>query len=244
MGTEKDDMEEIKRMFAQINTKLTAVQEKLDKNEETISELKHENQRLIKTIKVQEERLEQVEREIRRNNIIIQGLPDIDGENQEGVKEEIQGVLREIGVEINPLVDIKETTKLGIYKPNKKRPILVKLQTWDKKMEIFKRTKELKGKDIWINDDYTKKVQDDRKILIPHLKQAKQQGHRAYLRHNKLIVNGEAFGVEDFQNPENKEKGKEEENQREGKRTASERSPEGEAFNQQQRKITKITSKN
>ncbi|KAF5270094.1 hypothetical protein FQA39_LY08506 [Lamprigera yunnana] len=54
------DMEEIKRMFAQINTKVTTVEEKLGKNAETLGELKQENQRLIKTVKDQEERLQSV----------------------------------------------------------------------------------------------------------------------------------------------------------------------------------------
>lgn len=240
MGSEKEKMEEIKGMFKQISTQLTAVEEKLDKSTETISELKQENQRLKKTIKDQEERLEQVEREIRRNNIIVQGLADIDEEKQEEVTKKVQEMLRDIGVEINPDADIKEITKLGTFKTNKKRPILVKLQTRNKKMEIFERTKELKGKDIWINDDYTKKVQEDRKHLIPHLKQAKQLGHRAYLRYNKMIVNGRAYGAEDFENTEKKEK----ENQGDKKRTVNERSPESEELNQQLRKITRTERKN
>lgn len=196
MGSEKENMEEIKSMFEKISTQLTTVETKLDKSTATINELKQENQELKRIIKEQEGRLELVEKEIRRNNIVIQGVADKAEEKQEEVEEKVQGILAEIGVEINPGADIKEITKLGTFKPNKKRPILVKLHTWKKKLEIFEQTKHLKRRDIWINDDYTKKVQEDRKRLMPHLKQARQEGHTAYLRYNRMIVNNSAYSLE------------------------------------------------
>lgn len=52
------------------------VENKLDKSTEAISKLKQENQELNKIIKNQEERVEQFESEIRRNNITLQGLLD------------------------------------------------------------------------------------------------------------------------------------------------------------------------
>jgi oligoribonuclease NrnB/cAMP/cGMP phosphodiesterase (DHH superfamily) len=56
------------------------------------------------------------------------------------------------------------------------------------KLEIRKRVEHLKGTDIWITEDYTKKMQQERKQLIAHLKQAKQKGYKAVLEHNKLIT--------------------------------------------------------
>ena len=90
-------------------------------------------------------------------------------------------------------------------------------------MEIYKLTKNLKGSDIWINDDFSKKVQAERKCLTPYLQQVRQQGSTAYLRYNKMIIDGKVYGKEHF---EMTVKSKD-------KRTSSERSPLSEEVTQQ-----------
>lgn len=69
-------------------------------------------------------------------------------------------------------------------------------------MEIFDRIKQQKGKNIQ-NDDYTKKIQEDRKRLIPHLKRVTQKANAAY---NKKIMNNKVCIVEDQENIETKGK--------------------------------------
>jgi hypothetical protein len=81
--------------------------------------------------------------------------------------------------------------RIGTYETRKKRPILIKLRTRQCKLLILrKRTKNLKGTDIWITEDFTKKVQQERKQLILHFKQAKQDGHKALIKYDKLIISG------------------------------------------------------
>lgn len=228
-------MEEIKQMFAQINAKLQSVEDKLDRNSEIIKELRNENLKLKETTLEQGERIEALEREIRRNNIVIQGIEDENEEGQEETENKIKIMLNKIGVEINMEKDIVEVNRLGAYKPNKDRPISVKIRKWSKKMEICRNAKNLKGTNIWIGDDFSKKVQEERKALIPHLKEARKQGHKALLMYNKLMVNGEAYKLEDLE---------ETTAQKDNKRTASERSPGNEEQNQQLRKITRMSRKN
>ena len=142
-----------------------------------------------------------------------------------------------MGVEINVDIDVAEITRIGKFQPERKRPILVKLQTWNKKIEVYQKAKNLKGSEIWINDDYTKKVQEDIKALMPYLKREKLRGHRVFLRYDKLVINDEAYELEQLVNEEW-------EVQRERKRTISERSPENHEINQQLRKVTKTDRKN
>ncbi|KAF5280115.1 hypothetical protein FQA39_LY18149 [Lamprigera yunnana] len=60
--------EEIKEMFAQIQEKLSRVEEKLDKNTQVIRDLKEENKKLKRTIKQQDERIELIEEEIKKKS--------------------------------------------------------------------------------------------------------------------------------------------------------------------------------
>lgn len=65
-----------------------------------------------------------------------------------------------------------------------KRPILVKLTKEGRKAMVLRNTKLLKGSNIWIDEDYSK-----RRELLTYLKEAKTKGHEAYSRNNKLIIN-------------------------------------------------------
>ena len=158
-----------------------------------------ENLLLKESIKEQDSRFELLEKEIRKNNIIIQGVVDENDEKEENVTEKVQNILTKMGVKVDVEMDASEIRRIGTYKPNRNRPILVKLQKWKTKMEIYKLTKNLKGSDIWINDDFSKKVQAERKCLTPYLQQVRQQGSTAYLRYNKMIIDGKVYGKEHFE---------------------------------------------
>ncbi|KAK9745122.1 Zinc-finger associated domain (zf-AD) [Popillia japonica] len=151
MGTESEDMKEIKQ---------------------------HGNNRAIKNgklrikIEAQEKRLEIVEKQIRRNNIVIQGIEDGGNDN---VKDKVKELFTRIGADVKIEKDITEIIRLGPYNPAKKRAVLVKLNGWEQKMKIYNQTKKLKGSNIWINDDFSRKVIQDRKELIPRSKEARDK---------------------------------------------------------------------
>jgi chromosome segregation ATPase len=145
-----EEMEEIRNMFRQIDEKVTTVDRKIDKNAKEMVCLRQQNEKLKRNIKEQEERLGMIEREIRRNNIIIQGMVDQEREDHVETREKVQEVLRKIGADlVNANTEIVEVRRIGTYETRKKRPILIKLRTRQSKLLILKRTKNLKGKKIY-----------------------------------------------------------------------------------------------
>ena len=77
----------------------------------------------------------------------------------------------------------------------------------------------MKDSNIWIDDDVTKTVQDIRRRLVPHLKVARQNGKKAFLKYDQLIIEGAKYGIKHFNQVDQEEiKFK--------KRTAAECSPE------------------
>jgi hypothetical protein len=145
-----EEMEEIRNMFRQIDEKVTTVDRKIDKNAKGMVCLRQQNEKLKRNIREQEERLGMIEREIRRNNIIIQGMVDQEREDHVETSEKVQEVLRKIGADlVNANTEIVEVRRIGTYETRKKRPILIKLRTRQSKLLILKRTKNLKGKKIY-----------------------------------------------------------------------------------------------
>jgi hypothetical protein len=103
--------------------------------------------------------------------------------------------------------EIVEVRRIGTsYETRKKRPIVIKFRTRQCKLLILKRTKSLKGTDIWITEDFTKKVQQERKQLIPHFKQPEQDEHKALMKYDKLTIEGKVYGTDYFEIGEGRSK--------------------------------------
>ncbi|KAF2888038.1 hypothetical protein ILUMI_18135, partial [Ignelater luminosus] len=96
---------------------------------------------------------------------------------------------------------------------------MLKLTNGYNKTEILQQTKRLKGTYILIDEDY------------PHLKDAKMKEHKALMKYNKLINNGQTYGVQDCTETKLSHAGGA--NGGTGKRTATERSPEGDNLQNQ-----------
>lgn len=84
---------------------------------------------------------------------------------------------------------------MGKYLKGNNRPRLVKF-TRDKKRQIFQQTKVLKNTKTWIDEDYSKGTLEERRQLLPFLKESRQKGKRAKLKNNKLIINEGMYTVQ------------------------------------------------
>lgn len=246
MGSENIDNNEMRRienMFEVISEKLVTMDGKLEQIMKENEGIKHENAKLKNHVMAQDRKIVWLEREIRRKNIVIRGVEDKDKEKGEETMCEMITVIQKLGVQINK-EEIDEVKRIGSYKEDRQRPILAKLTSGNKKWEILNNTTKLKGTNIWIDEDYTKETMEERKRLIPIMKEAREQGHRAYLKHNKLVIDNEVYETKG----EGEEKSeKERENTQEGpsisnKRSVSVRSPNS-GLEEQLRKMTR-TSKN
>lgn len=240
MGSEKSDMEKIQDMFEHINNSIHAMDGKLAQVINELKEAKLENSKLKKRIEKQEEKMNSLEREVRRKNLIIRGIEDKDKEASEETREKVVKVMETLGVQIDAKYDIDDIRRMGKSRNGIERPILLRLTTGNKKDEIIKQSNKLKGTDIWIDEDYPKEIIEERKLLFPKLKEARQKGYKAFIKYNKLVVNGtiyESTGTEKDQTMENNITGEDK------KRKVDDRSPEANKLNEQLKKITR-TSKN
>lgn len=239
------DMERIQRMFEQIDGNVKGMNEKLDFVMREIKEMKEENKNLRERVVKQEERIQHLEREVRKKNLIIKGIVDGEGEDENETRDKIVAVVQKIGVDIDVKGDVDEVRRIGKYRPQQKRPILVKLTKESTRRTVLKNAKKLKGTDIWIDEDYPREVQEERRRLMPRMKEARENGCKAIVKYNKLIINGEVHTAEELK------EGREVERMSEFgsgsnslKRTVFERSPEGDKFEEQLRKISRTTRKN
>lgn len=236
------DMERIEGMFKSIEVGMRGINTKLDDVILEMKQVKEENKKLKEKLVEQDERISSLEREVRKKNIVMKGIIDKENEKESETNEKIREVVQKIGVDFDLKEDLDEARRIGRFNPQKNRPILIKLTRESTRLMILKKAKLLKGTDVWIDEDYPKEVQEERRRLIPQMKEAREKGYRAQVRYNKLIVNGEIYRANAFGEEETEGEGGSGSNS--VKRTVYERSPEGDKFGDQLRKISRINQKN
>lgn len=213
-----DTTNEVMEMLRGIQNQLTELRVEL-------AEYKKENNDLRQRNEEQERRIDVLERELRRKNIIIKGIADSDREDTDGRENAILALFKKMGIDRGAEV-IELAVRLGRYEETKCRPVLIKLLSEKTKKEIMMNTGKLKGSEIWIEEDYSRKIREIRRKLVQEMKDRRNNGEEVYLRYDRLIVRGkpsEGNTVTD----KRREGG--------GKRSTTERTPDHEKYERELR---------
>lgn len=179
--------EGITELINNLRADLTKQIETVNKNiNQILNPFIQENEKLKAKINDQEKRLENIEREQRKRNVVIHGI-----KTPQGIKyfdlERI--VLKFINQKLQ--VEIDENAIDSVYKINANKedgPIVVSLISYRIKIIILKNRSQLKNTQYYIDEDYPIHVLKQRKELIPKMKEARSQGKYAVIKYNKLII--------------------------------------------------------
>lgn len=176
-------------------------------SEEINAKIKEENRKLTELIEQQNQKIIllqskcdqfqnrclNLERQIRKNNIIIFGLTI---ENDISLLEFVINKLNTLlGIELKE----SDISNLFIIKTNKGEPVKIEFTSYLKKNLIFKNIGKLKGTKIFIANDLCVEDRSAQKILLQHLKHARSKNYYAYIKGQTLIINGEVYTPEQLQ---------------------------------------------
>lgn len=130
-----------------------------------------------------------LENQSRRNNILIDGVPDNKQENWSQCEQKVREILKD-KLKLDPLkIEIEHAHRNGKFQEDgRPRPIVTKLLRYKDKEVIMQRAKYLKGSNIFINEDFSEAVRQKRKDLLPEMRAARERGNVAFLRFDRLIV--------------------------------------------------------
>lgn len=190
-----DQLDEIKRLFAENNAALHQALGRLEKYfsdqinslNKTICNLEKENSTL-------RDKVEYLERNSRRNNLVIFGLPRTEKKGIELLNWVIEQIKQLLGVKLHPN-DISNIYFRG-QKENEGKPLVLEFRSWLTKGNIFKNTYKLKGKSISIANDLSKREQEINRVLVTHLREARKKKLSAYIRGSKIHIGEEVFTYE------------------------------------------------
>lgn len=198
----------LKDIYNLINTVNTNLTKKIDNIEKEIADLSlHFNKQLseiaseVKTVKTEnallETRLRTAERQLKRNNLIVYGIVEEDGETQADILKSFTTLLGE-KLQINlSNKDFSNCFRLG-KKGNRSRPILIEVLSNFSKQLIIRQRAKLRGTNIFINEDLIPEDRNERKVLVKALKEARDQNLNASLKGSKLLVDGVCYTYSDI----------------------------------------------
>lgn len=168
--------------------------EKVEILKEKIENLENANEKLTS-------RIERLEQNNKRENLIFYGIFENDPETFKDLLNIVENLLKSnLKIEVTNF-DITNIFRIG-KKSSKTRPVLVTFHSIIKRNEIIKNCFKLKNTGIYVSEDLIEKDLNERRILVQHLKQAKLEKKEAKLIGKKLIVNGKVYTYQDLENPE------------------------------------------
>ena len=163
-------------------------------------DLKAENQSLRSKVDSLEHQLDRIESQSRRNNLIFNGIEGPPNENWVTCENKVRSFLQDtLDMPGSDSVDIERAHRLSSHNSKPNQPVIVKFSSYKDKESVLRKAREKLNRDsaFRVSEDYTKKIRDTRKRLIPFLHDAKAKGDFAVLKYDKLVINNNIFIYDD-----------------------------------------------
>ena len=133
------------------------------------------------------ERLNFLDDQSRRNNLMFEGIDEDNTETVEHATEKIHKLVKD-RLGISDKIEIDRVRRVGKLNHNKPRTILVNFRNFNDRQNILRNSKKLKNSNIFINEDLCEYSRLKRREQLPKLKEARAAGKIAYFYNNNLIV--------------------------------------------------------
>ena len=150
-------------------------------------------------MKMQNERILDLQARSMRENLIIGGIPESENENQGQIEKKVTDFIKDdLKIADATNMKIDRAHRIGAKQNNKPRSIVVKFSSPKSKDKIFKNVRNLSGKkDLSIQDQLPQEIQERRRRLWPLYKEARDKkkndpNYKVAWSLDKLIINGKS----------------------------------------------------
>lgn len=169
----------------------------------SVSEITNVNENILKELSLVKSEFENLnERHLdlqtrsMRGNLIFEGIIETQEENTEDVLKEF--LKSEINITEEP--QFQRVHRIGRNVQERHRPIMAKFVLFKEREKVRKAAPSIPdGKPFGIDEQFPKEINDRRKLLYPHYKQAKRFGKIAVMIADKLFVNGTQIPLSSIQ---------------------------------------------
>ena len=185
----KTTSDEQKKQYEELKTEIARL--KADVLED-IKFCKESYEKIQVESRIERQKLLNLERKVKKYNLIFYGLQFEESEVNEKVTDLINTILK-----VNcTKKDFRDIYYFGKKIGDKPRPVLVEVLYYSLKLEVLKHSFHLKGTGISVDNDYATEDYEKRKFLKEQLKLARDRKYNVKIKGLSLIVNGEKYSYE------------------------------------------------
>lgn len=174
------ELNEVRTELKESQQKIVEMEEKINlkNNEERKNQEDPHTERRLRELEMIQEKRERAER---RCNIMIKGADINKVENKE---MEIKKILKQLTGKDTEVGKIQEITGA------EGKIMLIQMKSWIEKKELMRKKSSLKGTEIYIDDDLTKKERHVQKKIRDIVRTERESGKQAKMGYMKIQING------------------------------------------------------
>jgi ribA/ribD-fused uncharacterized protein len=169
------------------NREMKNILKELEKKVNENSLMKQENKQLRKDLIA-------LETYGRRENLIFDGISE--KENETCSKTILLLCRNKLGIaDACEKIKITRCHRLGYKKVDNRRPrpIIVRFLFYPDRQMVWEHRQKLKGSNIYMKEDFPSEIERERRDLIPFLYAARDQGKKASLVGNRLVIDSQSY---------------------------------------------------
>ena len=155
-------------------------------NDAGISEIKSKQRECVEAVQAAATRCNAIDDHLRRNNVMIDGLPEDGAETSEITMLKVQDTLKE-KMEL-PDVLLETAYRVGPRREDRPRTVLARFKRFTDREAAMRNTRKLSGTKIYFNDDLCPASQQLKSSQMPALRAARAEGKIAFFVGTRLII--------------------------------------------------------
>lgn len=158
--------------------------------------------RLTRQTKDLQDKIVSMECHSRRDNLCFGGIQETTGETDQECEDKVRAaILTHMNIDTQNMKFVR-CHRLGKKRANFTRSIIIKFHYYGDRQTVWTKRSTLKGKKIWVSENFPIEIEKKRAILRPVLNEARQLPEyrgKAFMNVDKLILNGQSYSVEQLQ---------------------------------------------
>ncbi len=177
-----------------LKTEVSDLKNTCDESKSEVLKLQCEMRTLKQSHSKMEDRVIRMESQSRRNNLLIDGIAEIENESAKDCLDSVYNILQnKLQIANAKNIKIVRCHKLPTHKPPN---TLVKLHWFGDRELIWDKRSKLKNSNMWINEDFPVEITQHRRKLQLIMREARRQGKQANISVDKLIIEGRSYTVD------------------------------------------------
>jgi hypothetical protein len=187
------DMKKLKASLKMIDEKAATLEKHTNKLKGTVNKIETEVNELKKENTVLREALLDIQTTSMRENLVLTGIQEKEGEVPESVVREFLLAALQIPRKAINKIQLECVDHFGKRRQRYERPIVDKFAFFKDKIMVKSLGKRLAGTQIGMNHQFPKEIAERCKVLYPMFKESRLKGKRVALVVDKLYIHNQLF---------------------------------------------------